>query len=58
MSAIIADNFKLLRVYEDRRYLLFNLSKDISEQNDHHGSRMFARMTIKSVNETDLLVTL
>jgi len=34
VSAIIADNFKLLRVYEGQRNFLFNLSKDIGEQND------------------------
>lgn len=34
VSAIIVDNFKLLRVYESERALLFDLSKDIGEQND------------------------
>lgn len=34
VSAIIADNYKLMRVYEGGSHLLFDLSKDIGEQHD------------------------
>lgn len=34
VSAIIADNYKLIRVYEDGSHRLFDLSKDLGEQND------------------------
>lgn len=39
VSAIIVDNFKLIRTYEDDRHLLFDLSQDIGERNDLSGSR-------------------
>lgn len=38
VSAIIVDNFKLIRIYENDSYLLFDLSKDIGERNDLSGS--------------------
>jgi arylsulfatase A-like enzyme len=34
VSAIIADNYKLIRVYEDGSRLLFDLQRDIGEQNN------------------------
>jgi hypothetical protein len=34
VSAIIAGHYKLLRVYEDGSHLLFDLSKDLGEQNN------------------------
>jgi len=39
VSAIIADDFKLLRIYEGERHQLFDLTKDIGERNDLSGSR-------------------
>ncbi|MDP6720623.1 MAG: sulfatase-like hydrolase/transferase, partial [Pirellulaceae bacterium] len=38
VSSIIAGNYKLIRVYEDGRRLLFDLSEDIGERNDLAGS--------------------
>ncbi len=39
VSAIIADDFKLLRIYDGERHQLFDLAKDIGERNDLSGSR-------------------
>ena len=33
-SAILLDNFKLMKFYEDNRVMLFDLSKDLGERND------------------------
>jgi len=40
VSAIIAGEYKLVRIYEGQRHLLFDLAKDLGERNDLSGSRV------------------
>ena len=40
VSAIIEGEYKLVRIYEGQRHLLFDLAKDLGERNDLSGSRV------------------
>jgi arylsulfatase A len=40
VSAIIAGQYKLVRIYEGQRHLLFDLATDLGERNDLSGSRV------------------
>lgn len=40
VSAIIVGEYKLVRIYEGQRHLLFDIAKDLGERNDLSGSRV------------------
>ncbi|MCA9136882.1 MAG: sulfatase-like hydrolase/transferase [Planctomycetales bacterium] len=40
VSAILAGHYKLVRIYEDQRHLLFDLARDLGERNDLSGSHV------------------